>query len=309
MGRRKDPKKGAKLAEAPGAGPIARKLLKRIASAKREKVVDMRLLSAAEKEAEELAKGLPTPEDLAKLHPAHAAYAIAHNHVATFSEFLSHLPELRPFVKMIAEAKDRYLPAGPPWSPLTASFFDSWSFFDASVGDSEETIGAIVLVVCEAVGTEPTLLSLIAALQRSRMGVYVCERGRGTKVRLRELVTGATCEAVVPSGHKGRKGELWYARVLPPPLPLRPEHVVMTTPYILVEPGRAEWEAYFDRHLPEGPPEERVQAYERHMKYGPRRDYWSEFVLNAYQDSTESAIALVGLPDAPDTWPPSLLGL
>jgi hypothetical protein len=34
---------------------------------------------------------------------------------------------------------------------------------------------------------------------------------------------------------------IWYARVLPPPLAGLEEHVVFTTPYVLVEPGEREW--------------------------------------------------------------------
>jgi hypothetical protein len=43
------------------------------------------------------------------------------------------------------------MPLGPPTSPLTASHFWSWAFFDASVGPERETIGTCVLALAEVV--------------------------------------------------------------------------------------------------------------------------------------------------------------
>jgi len=67
----------------------------------------------------------------------------------------------------------------------------------------------------------------------------------------RELVTGAVFRAIDPSGYRGRRGELWHVRVLPPPIPGTAEHVVFTTPYLLLEPGELDWQAYFRRTLPD----------------------------------------------------------
>jgi hypothetical protein len=118
------------------------------------------------------------------------------------------------------------------------------------------------------------LLRLIRLMQRSRMGVYLNESIEGNLVVLRELVTDAICRAIVPAGYEGRKGELWFARVLPPPgVPGGAEHVVFTTPYILLQPELAEWMAYWNRVQPQASPQARIEAYERHMKYGPTRDY------------------------------------
>jgi len=111
--------------------------------------------------------------------------------------------------------------------------------------------------------------------------------------------------AICPSGYTGQPGELWYARVLPPPVAGSDDHVVFTTPYLLVEPGEREWLAYFDRTLPEGPPDKRIAAYERRMKWGPARDYWTEFVFEAYLNHRHDVIYLRGLPDVPESCPHS----
>jgi hypothetical protein len=112
-------------------------------------------------------------------------------------------------------------------------------------------------------------------------------------------VTGAVCRAIDPTGYRGTRGELWYVRVLPPPWP-GGEHVVFTTPYILLQPAEREWQAYFRRAVPEG-----NTQYERHMKYGPARDYWTEFVFEAYVNHRSEAIFLTGLPDVAESRPHS----
>ena len=103
---------------------------------------------------------------------------------------------------------------------------------------------------------------------------------------------------------RGQGGELWYVRVLPPPLP-GSEHVVFTTPYLLLRPGQREWQAYFDRTLPDAPLEERIARHEHHMKYGPVRDYWTEFVFEAYVNHQTDVIFLAGLPDVAESRPHS----
>lgn len=197
------------------------------------------------------------------------------------------------------------MPSGPPMSPLTTSFFTCWALFDVSVGLAEETIATTAMAVGAAFGTDARLLRLMELMQQSRMSIYVHEGTAEDAVVLRELVTGAVCRAIVPSGYRGHRGELWYVRVLPPPLPGTAEHVVFTTPYLLLEPGELDWQAYFRRTLPDAPLADRIARYERHMKFGPRRDYWTEFVFDAYVNHLPDVIFLKGLPDVPESRPHS----
>ena len=43
----------------------------------------------------------------------------------------------------------------------------------------------------------------------------------------------------------------------------------------------------------------------RHMKYGPTREHWTEFVFEAYLNLTPQVITLRGLPDVPESRPHS----
>ena len=243
-------------------------------------------------------------KDLAGMHPAHAAYVYTQNQVSVMVEQFTALPEMAEFVDIISEAEDLHMPSAPPMSPVTTSYFSCWAFFDVCAGAAKETLGTIVPEVCAALGGHPEPLRLIRAMQESRMGLYAHEGVEGGLTVLREIVTGAVCRAIVPAGYMGQKGELWYVRVLPPPLPDGSEHVVFTTPYIVLRPGLADWLAYFARTLPK---QRSAGDYERHMKYGPNRMYWLEYVFEAYVNHTSNAIYLAGVPDIPASLPHSQL--
>ena len=229
----------------------------------------------------------------------------AQNQMSVMSEQLTELDEMMPFVEIVDEAERLYMPGGPPMSPLTGSYFTCWAFFDVCVGRGDETIGTTAMEVGAAFGTYAELLRVFGLMQQSRMGVHLHEGTEGDLVVLRELVTDAVCRVIVPAGYRGRKGELWYVRVLPPPLPGGTEHVAFTTPYVLVKPGLRHWQAYFRRVLPDSPQEARLAAYDRHMKYGPTRTYWNDFVLEGYVNHRFDVIFLAGLPDIPESRPHS----
>jgi len=285
--------------------PIADKLVKKMNRYGRSKIIDLKAVMTGRADAEELLETVTSRDELAALHPAHAIYVYAQNRVSVMSEQLSALEETERFVKLISKAEEEYMPSGPPMSPLTTSFFTCWAFFDACIGLEEETLGMITMAVGTAFGMHDELLRVIGLMQESRMGVFVNEGHEKELVVLRELVTDKVCRAISPSGYRGRRGELWYTRVLPPPLPGAVEHVVFTTPYLLVDSGEYEWQAYFRRTLPDAPIGNRIARYEHHMKFGPTRDYWTEFVFEAYANYQSDVIFLVGMPDIPESRPHS----
>jgi hypothetical protein len=187
-------------------------------------------------------------------------------------------------------------------SPLTTSYFSCWAFFDACVGPANETIGTTILDVGAAFGMHADLLRLMCLMQDSRMGFYIHRGREGDVSVVEDLVTGAVYRAIVPSGYQGHKNENWYIRLLPPPFPGGQEHVVFTTPYVVVHPDFNEWLAYFRRTLPATGS---FADYERHMKYGPTREYWNDYVFEAYVNHQADAIYLAGVPDVPESRPHS----
>ncbi len=281
-------------------GPIAKKVVRAIAAAQKARVVDLRAFREGTARAGELQKTVASREELAELHPAHAAYVHVQNQVSILSEQLTALPETRKLADRIAAAEDEYGPSAPPMSPLTTSYFTSWAFFDASAGLRRETLGTCVLALGRTLGMDPTFLALVQKMQRSRMGVYAFEGAdeHGEKVLLRDVVTGARMPCISPSGWAGTRGELWLARVLPPPVETFDLSVVFTTPYVLRGATEDEWRPYFARTL--GSANGDASKTDSVLKFGID---WSEYIFAGYLGHTAQAIFLTGLPDVPSSLP------
>ena len=131
------------------------------------------------------------------------------------------------------------------------------------------------------------------------MGLYLQRGTDGSLVILENIVTGAVCRAISPTGYHGKKGELLYVRVMPP-LADKSEHVIFTTPYIVLGPPQRDWLAHVARTI-EQRPNALVEDCWLHMKYGPPRQYWNDFVFEAYMNHRTDLIYLTGLPDAPES--------
>lgn len=235
------------------------------------------------------------------LHPVHAFWSLVQHNLSMFGEQVLGLPEAKPFAKVIAAAEDEYHPAGPPMSPITGTYFFCWSFCDLPVGRAKETTAAATVDVIATLGVDSGLLSAMREFAGSRMGLWtVLGHGEGTTI-LREGVTNDTRECVVPAGHAGTRGEVWFARVLPAPFPNLPS-LVFTTPYVLQSPA-THWEQYLERTLGGARPKYPGGSYAGLMKYGLSPRYWPEFVFEAYAGHRSEAIFLLGLPDVDGSRP------
>ena len=285
-------------------GPIARRVLETLRRQMRLKITDLAAFRAGQEYAAALQKTVTSSEELAEAHPAHAVYIHAQNQMSVMAEQLLQMPELKSFAKQIGIAEDAYMPSWPPMSPISTSYFMCWSTFDLHIGARRETVGTITIAVAKECGSHPSLVALMQRLQDSRMGIYRVEGQDGMQVQLRDLATGNALQAVCASGYAGRAGELWYARVLPPPLP-DTEHVVMTSPYVLIAPDAKGWLAYLDRTAAAAAHAPRADILEQHLKWGPAPRYWPEFIFEAYSRHQPGAIFLYGLPDIAETRPHS----
>jgi hypothetical protein len=124
-------------------------------------------------------------------------------------------------------------------------------------------------------------------------------------MHLVDLVTNQRCSATCESGYAGNVGELWFTRVLPPAMTASSDHVVFTSPYVLIAPDVMGWTQYLDRIAAKEPRRSRIEALERHLKWGASRRYWPEFVFEGYVNHQPGAIFLKGLPDVAESRPHS----
>ena len=237
--------------------------------------------------------------------PVHAVYLFVHHIASVFSENVSRLPEMRAYAKEVGEAEEEYMPAGPPMSPLTASFFTTWAFYDLRIGNGSDTLGTCLIDANDVIMMNPHQLIALKKLCDSRMGIYEHVGMDGPHIRLRELIDRREFTCHSTSGYRGRKGELWYVRLLPP---LEPESrslldSAFTTPYILIQSSTSDWTQYLTRTLAKVPARSQRGSLHELLKHGPSQNYWSEFVFQAYHHHQVDAIYLAGIPDLKDTLP------
>ena len=232
----------------------------------------------------------------------HAVYVAVQNFSSVFAERVSSLPEFDPYYQVVLQAEESYMPGGPPMSPLTGSYFTTWAFYDLRFGPDDETIGTCLLDVGEPLGLGPDATEAIRLMSETRMGVYEHAGLKGGRCLLRELITDDEFECYCPAGYRGKPGELWFVRLCPPIDPAG-YYVAITTPYILMGFGKADWTAYLSKSLIGlTAPEKRRRLHEI-LKYRRDPNFWSEFILKAYHHHQFDAIFLTGLPDVPGSMP------
>ena len=199
------------------------------------------------------------------------------------------------------------MPAGPPMSPLTVSYFTMWALFDVRFGSSRETMGSCILRIAPEFDCPSWLIDTVERMQRSRMGFYVHCGSEDDGVLLREIGTQEVVSCAVTVGYAGCEGQIWFVRMLPPPHPLCPRHIVFNTPYVIRDYPERAYIDYLKRELArmkvtKKPP--RTDDAHRHlMKYGPDPNHWNEFIFSAYSGHRHEAIFLTGIPDIRESLP------
>jgi hypothetical protein len=154
----------------PAHGPITSRVLKCLRQEMLSKVVDLASIREGKELAEKVHQELLPGIEHIQRHPAHAVYTYAHSHVLALAGQLLSLPEMSPF-RQIELAEEEYMPSWPPMSPISTSYFQCWSTYDFPVRSRRETLGEVVVAVTTECGVKPEIVSLMQALQDSRMGI------------------------------------------------------------------------------------------------------------------------------------------
>ena len=248
----------------------------------------------------------PVPAKFAGSDPCHGIYALAENVASLMAESISGMREAKGYVRIVGDAKDEYMPSGPPMSPLTVSYFTMWALFDVRFGSSRETMGSCILRIAPEFDCPSWLTDTVERMQQSRMGFFVHCSSEGEGVLLREVGTREIVSCAVPAGYAGSEDQIWFVRVLPPPHPLCSHHVVFNTPYVIRGYPERAYVDYLERELarmkaksPGG-----TDAARGHlMKYGPDPNHWNEYIHCAYSGHRHEAIFLSGVPDIRESLP------
>lgn len=279
---------------------IAGKVAKRFQKTSTKNVVSME----AYQHAKHAITTIKKPEVLVHqgYQPVHACYVHAQNLLSVIVEGLLLFPELDRFNEVLGDAEEEYMPGGPPMSPVTTSYFTSWSSFDVPLGLHKETLISIVLELKHLLKLPADIVTLFEHFQHSRMGIYEHLGIDQTHVFLRDLVTQETFRVFNPTGYLGKPHELWFVRLLPNLVAPTEEKIGFTTPYVLTSEIK-EWQAYFKRGI--WRTQKKVLSDEYLLKYGLSPCYWLEYIMQAYSNINKegTAILLYGVPDLSKTRP------
>lgn len=282
-------------------GPIAKKILQEFRKQRSRNVVDLEVIRASR---DALATDDAEDIDASKLPPPLVPWMVAMKLMTDVAWPLLELKPLRKLAERIEESEERFMPGGPPRSPLTDSFHTSWLLADATIGIKRETLATLAIDVGRSWKASVSLLDAWGALAASYPGMYIVRRNEGVDTELEDVWTGACYQARHGSELWGPPGVLWWTRLLPPQFPGQP-WVSLVSPYVFPEPdGAAQWRSYLARRLEGVAASQRSQAYRKLMKQGPDPRFgWFDYILDAYAGTSRNVVVLTGVPDRPESLP------
>ena len=162
--------------------------------------------------------------------------------------------------------------------------------YDLRIGMCTDTLSSCQIAANDIIQLDENQLGVLKKLDRSRMGIYEHLGKDGPYIRFRELITDKQFLCHCTSGYVGKKGELWYVRVVPPlDSDLGDYWITMTTPYVLIDFGQSDWIAFLKRttlHCDGSTDQARLHKL---LKYGLDTHYWNEFVFKAYHHHQQDA--------------------
>ncbi|MCB9272676.1 MAG: hypothetical protein H6564_01455 [Lewinellaceae bacterium] len=224
-------------------------------------------------------------------------YLITQNMISIFGEELSAFRSARAYFNTMEKFEQEYMPSGPPWSPLSRSYFSYWQSFDYPFGKTRETLGSIFYDLAKNSKLDRRVVDATAALNASRMGIYEVLETKGNVITSKELLTNAIFHSTCLAGYKGEPGDLMFARIVPSLSEPGGPSLILTTPYLILNSKPEYWAAFFLRQ-----DVDEVKLYD-FFKYGPTERYWHNYIMDGFVNFTSDRIFLTGIPDIPESLP------
>ena len=233
--------------------------------------------------------------------PSFHAYAAVVNTTDEFAAQALDIPELIPFNNRLADIQDEYMPSYPPTSPVTSAFFAGWMAFDARDPGTGVTLGELFAGYFQHMPGFEYLEKAMLALNDSRCSFYEVIDVSQEGLTLWDILGQREIPGWNSSGYAGRKGEIWYVRLLPSFREGLARSVTLNTPYVFRNSSRGVWETFFQRY--QNSEAGKLQSLRDFLKYGQSFGYWLEFVHQAFVNYTGNMILISGVPDIPDSLP------
>ena len=235
--------------------------------------------------------------------PSFHSYAAAVNVANEFASQALDILELIPFNNQLADIQEEHMPSYPPMSPVTSAFFAYWMVLDARDSFTGVTLGELFVHYLQHVGKFDYLRQAMVALNDSLCSFYEVTDVDVHGVKLWDIAGKRDFRCWNSSGYPGRKGEVWYVRVLPPFVTGSNRSVTLGTPYVFRDSTRLTWEDFFQRHM--ASEVGAGHSLRDYLKYGKSLGYWLEFLFQAFAGYTGNMILATGVPDDPASLPHS----
>ncbi|HEX2958299.1 MAG TPA: hypothetical protein VHO70_15800, partial [Chitinispirillaceae bacterium] len=112
-------------------------------------------------------------------------------------QVLDTIPLLNDFNNRICDMQDEYMPSGPPMSPITKSFFNSWMALDALIND-KLTLGLLFSRYIQEKKVMGYAVKAMNNLNASFVSLYQVVGGDLKKTILWDLIEKREIEAAIP---------------------------------------------------------------------------------------------------------------
>ena len=238
-----------------------------------------------------------------------AVYSTVQQNMMAMAVVFENSPMANDYHAAVEAGVEKYMPAFPPMSPITDSYFYLSALFDLKFGKDQDNISQLITQMLTEMGGPVELLTVAQNLVNSRMGIYETLGVDDDRLVVRELVTDRQITVDPPTGFMGHEGQLRFVR-LASPLHNSGYYTELTTPYILINQTPQDWTAYLNRVMPDkvtmadgstsAEVEQRLAAV---FKDDLGTIPWHDFVFDGYHHYEPEAIFLSGIPDQPESLP------
>ncbi|MBZ0117648.1 MAG: hypothetical protein K8H88_11665, partial [Sandaracinaceae bacterium] len=125
MVKKRQPKTGA------AGRSIGQQVLRRLANMKQDVLVDLDGVREGKRRSAELAEmAKEAADEVAGVSSLYAYYLQTHIGLSGVMQSVGTTPEMKAWRQRAIELEEEYMPGGPPMSPITDSYWESWLHYD-----------------------------------------------------------------------------------------------------------------------------------------------------------------------------------
>ncbi|MGC4068374.1 MAG: hypothetical protein QM784_27765 [Polyangiaceae bacterium] len=235
---------------------------------------------------------------------------------------LMSLPPFRAVADQYERLEDEFSSGGPPKSPIYDSYSMMHALVEIPVGVASETPMGVMARLTAGSEVHRVLHELAVELAQSHLDFYRAIECEGTTATLVHVRSGQEMRVLL-TGPFLRNSDLFLGRVV---RSATGKYFIVESPYVL-HTAESEYLRYLERkvHAVSAPPsddkarfkgagqkrrskvfgghDDREVRVRRFLRQGDNARYWPEFIFNAYSGERNGIVALVGVPDRPETQP------